>query len=605
MRKSIHFYTLILCIATGLLVACQTEESLPSPTTGERLEFSFASIDGKRYTSGQLENQAYLLAFFHTDCKDCQQELPVLEQVFQRYKDRMAFLPIARNESDTKVAAYWQTEGFRMPYVIPADTKICQTLAPTGIPRIYVVDGTGTVRATFDDRQLPDLETLCTAIETCLTTDDEEAVMLHVRLMTSVTKDEKGLDENILYHESLISQLYLYFYDANTKKLASEFQLEDITRQEIRPSYDMTYLCKTLRIPVGYYDVFAIANYENAPTNIEDEDEFLSLQDSTTFKKGILSTVSEAGAIMTNNASTCLGLDFTKAAGSHLFLTIDMERVVSKIMISKAQDTFELTNNGQKYAEVSLTNYKFINLNTRFYLFRHTARLDRFEAPDRYILPDNFQPTLTANNEYVIDPTFFLKDPEGQHLSELSSLFKSSLTHPNGSDFAAFPSVGQYGLAYILENCSYKTCQKNGYSTGVIFKASVSPAFVFLYDKATGNLVKETRPEYFTETLYLYNFNFYGSLKALNQASGLSLDESKTYTDAELATVEVKQIRFNMGIYETYYTYWIRHNDSARTADMSAMTYAIVRNNYYQLTIEGISGLGDSEIVGEPLRDNQ
>ena len=58
-----------------------------------------------------------------------------------------------------------------------------------------------------------------------------------------------------------------------------------------------------------------------------------------------------------------------------------------------------------------------------------------------------------------------------------------------------------------------------------------------------------------------------------------------------------------MGVYETYYTYWIHHRNSP-TDTMGAMQYGIVRNNFYRIVVTGISGIGNSVITPEIMRDN-
>ena len=65
----------------------------------------------------------------------------------------------------------------------------------------------------------------------------------------------------------------------------------------------------------------------------------------------------------------------------------------------------------------------------------------------------------------------------------------------------------------------------------------------------------------------------------------------------------IKQCKFNMGVYETYYTYWIRHQTDTPT-HMIPMEYAIVRNNFYKINIKGVSGIGDSSIIPDIMRDN-
>ena len=83
----------------------------------------------------------------------------------------------------------------------------------------------------------------------------------------------------------------------------------------------------------------------------------------------------------------------------------------------------------------------------------------------------------------------------------------------------------------------------------------------------------------------------------------MTLDELETYTDSQLKPYGIKQCKFNMGVYETYYTYWIRHRSDS-TDPMGPMCYGIVRNNFYKITVTGISGIGNSEIVSDVMRDN-
>ena len=76
----------------------------------------------------------------------------------------------------------------------------------------------------------------------------------------------------------------------------------------------------------------------------------------------------------------------------------------------------------------------------------------------------------------------------------------------------------------------------------------------------------------------------------------------ETYTDAQLKPYGIKQCKFNMGVYETFYTYWIRHRSN--THPTAPMSYGVVRNNYYKIVVSGVSGIGDSEILPEIMRDN-
>jgi hypothetical protein len=285
-------------------------------------------------------------------------------------------------------------------------------------------------------------------------------------------------------------------------------------------------------------------------------------------------------------------------------LSIEMERVMSKLQIGLSQEFFELKHEGIKYADVKITNYKLVNLIRRYYLFQHKDELSQLgEKPD-FQLPDNYSDYTDEGEQYVVDPLFYDKTSKTEDAMKLSKYYASWFGDYNTKDFASIAATSKFGHAYVLENTSFKDSQKNGYSAGIVFKASVSPTFVYLYDYKTNTLIREYRPEYWHNIIYAYKYNFYGSIQAINAASGLSLDELKTYTDEELKLYGIKQCKFNMGVYETYYTYWIRHRVNNTLGPMGPMAYGIVRNCFYKITVVGVSGLGNSEIVPMIMRDN-
>ena len=592
--------TFVFLLLLGLLQACSEDNGkMTEPTVGGLMDFSFLTVDGDVVSSESLSGQPYVLVVFNTGCKDCQQELPVVDKIFSAYHNRLQFRIVAYKEGRESVKGYWEANGFCMPFVIPAAPAVVRPLALSGIPQIYVVSAEGQVVATFNDRNMPDFNTLSQAVELCLQGQPETADManVHVRLNAPMRSSSDMGDASVIASESLVSSVRLFFFSSDSKKLVAFHDINDITplATSVDNQYDFTYLLPVIRLPLGYYDIFAIANYKNFPDDIETEDQLLALTDSVSYSEGIMSTLSSEGAIMSSCAAENLRQDFTDKVNNHVFIEVNMERVVAKIVLGKSKDVFELSHDGVVYAHVNLTNYKFVNLNTYFYLFRHKARLERFEQPSEYVLPDNFAPDSGADDEYIIDPLFFRKDGSESSFNYLRTVYKHYYSGASLSDYAAFPSTGKYGTAYILENCTFSTHQTVGTLTGIVFKASVIPSCVYLYDERIGTFIKETRPEMFAETLYLYDYKFYNSIRDVNRVSGLHLDELKSYNDEELKSYGIKQVNYYMGVYETIYSYWITHSE-----DSNAMRYGIVRNNFYRLMVSSIEGLGNSSIV--PLR---
>jgi hypothetical protein len=397
----------------------------------------------------------------------------------------------------------------------------------------------------------------------------------------------------------------LFFFDAETKKFITKAVINDLTQDEdsYDKQYDISYIIRSLGIRVGIYNVFAIANYDYSPISINNQDELINLTDNITYQTGIEANIPDKGPVMTNRATSQLSIDLIPWAGKKYVMAIELERVLAKIQVGVAQNGFELKHEDKKYAEVNLTNYKLVNLNKEYYLFQHKDVMSELGSQPQFQLPNHFSNYTDEGNQYIVDPYFYRKTSSMSDANKFADHYVSWFGEFNTENFASMPAAGNHGYVYILENTSFRTSQKNGYSPGIVFKGAVSPVFVYLYDNKTKTLIEEQRPEYWPHTIYLYKYNFYGSIQAINVASGLMLDELVTYTDSQLKNYGIKQCKFNMGVYETYYTYWIRHRINAGN-QMGPMSYGVVRNNFYKLTVAGVSGIGDSEIVPDIMRDN-
>jgi hypothetical protein len=428
---------------------------------------------------------------------------------------------------------------------------------------------------------------------------------VNLSLRVTVSTRANPMDEYYFHNEYTISSLYIYFFDSETKQFFTRVSLDGLTKKESYNDerYDISYLFETVRLHAGVYDIFTIANYDKAPEEVNDEIEFLNMVDSLTYQDGIEANIPETGPVMTNRATSLLAVDLIPWINKFYVLNVEMERVVAKLQIGVAQNTFPLIHDGQKYADINITNYKLVNLNRCYYLFQHRDSLPAFAAQPVFTLPYHYDDYSDSGEQYVVDPYFYEKTPDVISVARFSEYYKSWYGNFTTADFASMPSADNHGFAYILENTTFKNSQKNGYSPGIVFKGAVNPVFVYLYDFNQRILREEYRPEYWPKTIYLYKYHFYGSIQAINVAGDLALDELETYTDAQLKTYGIKKCMFNMGVYETYYTYWIRHRGN--TADpMGPMQYGIVRNNFYKMIITGISGLGNSVITPEILRDN-
>jgi len=609
LAKTYSIQLLLLSFCAIMLSACindheDSSEATSIVTVGDGVpDFSLIAADGQSISSASLAGQVYVLNFFDTGCPDCQRELQVLQRIYDKYHEVVPVLNVPRSQTQSELQAYWRETGLTVPFYIPRDKELYYQFATKTIPRTYVVGADGKVLAAFDDAPTAGFEILDGLLESQLSSSSSDFVNLSLRV--KVPKRGGDIDEYYFHNEYTISTLYIYFFDANTKQFFSKASVTGLTKEEsyYDTQYDITYLFNTIRLHAGVYDIFTIANYDYAPEEVTDEVEFLNMVDSLTYQDGIEANMPDKGPVMTNRATSLLGVDLVSWINKYYVLNVEMERAVAKLQIGVAQNSFQLSHDGKKYADINLTNYKLVNLNRCYYIFQHRDSLPTFTEQPAFTLPYYFREYSDDGEQYVIDPYFYQKKNDVASVARFKQYYKSWFGAFTTEDFASMPSADNHGYAYILENTAFKDCQKNGYSPGIVFKGAVSPVFVYLYNFSEHALKAEYRPEYWPKTIYLYKYDFYGSIQAINVASGLTLDELETYTDDQLKVYGIKQCKFNMGVYETFYTYWIHHRSNA-TDKMGAMEYGIVRNNFYKLIVTGISGVGHSTITPNVMRDN-
>ena len=150
--KAIWMLLLPLCLFAGCVV--DSEEN-PSDSedrikVGDRLpSFSVDVVDGDTtyvFSSDSLTGRT-VIVFFNTTCRDCQRELPELNDYYLRHRDEPGFqmVAIAREESKSDIAVYWQTNGLSIPYSPQDDRHIYNLFASLTIPRVYICLSSGVV----------------------------------------------------------------------------------------------------------------------------------------------------------------------------------------------------------------------------------------------------------------------------------------------------------------------------------------------------------------------------------------------------------------------------------------------------------------------------
>jgi thiol-disulfide isomerase/thioredoxin len=119
----------VLCIGVG----CATLEGA-AQGSGEQVDFTLTDIDGARVSLESLRGQVVLLSFWATWCTPCKEEIPILEELYAKYKEQgLAILLINVDSPDktSEAKAYLRSIHTKMTPLFDPDSGTTSFLNPS------------------------------------------------------------------------------------------------------------------------------------------------------------------------------------------------------------------------------------------------------------------------------------------------------------------------------------------------------------------------------------------------------------------------------------------------------------------------------------------
>ncbi len=167
-------------LAPFLLACCPLVPSAVADEPLPRLQFDLPGSDGESvqlWTDPEVE--LHVVCFLGTECPLARLYGPRLQQLADRYGQRVAFVGIVPNQQDSleEIETYRQQHGIRFPIGKDHDQRVTQALGATRTPEVFVLDRAGLVRyqGRIDDQYQPGISRgapttadLATAVEQLL-----------------------------------------------------------------------------------------------------------------------------------------------------------------------------------------------------------------------------------------------------------------------------------------------------------------------------------------------------------------------------------------------------------------------------------------------------
>lgn len=368
----------------------------------------------------------------------------------------------------------------------------------------------------------------------------------------------------------------------------------------------------------GSYKVYVLANYRNCQGKLSpiikgstdmravfglDDYTILSTSGNFFMTNASAPTEQTIDKDATGNATKTevddAGKEMTDGKTNLNLLTVDVERAVSKVTFNQTTQSFEIKEGGNTIATAELVGASLINLNKKMYLVKNRQK---------------------ATNKPVASEWPYPMDPNYNETSIDAAYCEANFEQRIATNFSA-PSEAKF---YCPENTMEASAQLNGQTTGVVYKVKYAPKDAYyteLAENGTDNYSKmfkkvldltgkdpAIKNTIFTEakntdgtditdgTFYSYNGYVFRSLAGARLYKAIA-----TNTDGEATTVNAAfKTNGNGDDIQTYkegycyYTAWIKHNPTSKIY-LEQDKYGVVRNFWYELTVNSIKKLGYSK----------
>ncbi|WP_142504526.1 thiol-disulfide oxidoreductase ResA [Melghirimyces algeriensis] len=109
-------------------------------------EFKLKTLDGETLQLSDLKGKAVLLNFWATWCKPCRDEMPAIQKVYDKHKDK-GFAVVGVNIAETKVtvSGFARQLNLNFPIVLDPDRKVTKLYGIGPIPSSIFIDKNGKV----------------------------------------------------------------------------------------------------------------------------------------------------------------------------------------------------------------------------------------------------------------------------------------------------------------------------------------------------------------------------------------------------------------------------------------------------------------------------
>ncbi|HXI26459.1 MAG TPA: TlpA disulfide reductase family protein [Pyrinomonadaceae bacterium] len=113
----------------------------------EHADFTLTDVEGKSWTLQSLHGKVVLVNFWATWCPPCRKEMPDLDALYRKFKDKGLVVLAISDEEMAKVKPFLAERNLGFPILLDPGRKINALFHVDGIPKTFIYDREGKLAA--------------------------------------------------------------------------------------------------------------------------------------------------------------------------------------------------------------------------------------------------------------------------------------------------------------------------------------------------------------------------------------------------------------------------------------------------------------------------
>lgn len=113
----------------------------------QKADFTLRDLEGRKWSLKGLQGKVVLVNFWATWCPPCRKEMPTLERLYQRFKDRSLVVLAISDEDAAKVQPYIAKINVSYTVLLDPGRRVSNLFLIDGIPKTFIYNREGKLAA--------------------------------------------------------------------------------------------------------------------------------------------------------------------------------------------------------------------------------------------------------------------------------------------------------------------------------------------------------------------------------------------------------------------------------------------------------------------------